>query len=105
MCQKQAQRWFEAGAETAEIGKPDLPHLGEEFRFRYVKLLSGASAPKRGQQIGVVEHQPRRGACPMSEQLLALTGLVYDAAGGATSWASVGKDLERLVNAQSASLM
>jgi DNA-binding NarL/FixJ family response regulator len=41
----------------------------------------------------------------MSEQLLALTGLIYDAAGGGTSWATVGKDLERLVNARSASLM
>ena len=41
----------------------------------------------------------------MSERLLALTGLIYDAAGGGTSWAAVGKDLERLVNARSASLM
>jgi PAS domain-containing protein len=41
----------------------------------------------------------------MSDELLALTDLVYDAASGGTPWAAVGKALERLVNARSASLM
>jgi DNA-binding CsgD family transcriptional regulator/PAS domain-containing protein len=41
----------------------------------------------------------------MSDQLLALTDLIYDAASGGTSWTTVGKGLERLVNARSASLM
>ncbi len=41
----------------------------------------------------------------MSDRLLALTELIYDAASGATSWTEVGKGLERLVNARSASLM
>ena len=41
----------------------------------------------------------------MSDQVLALTDLIYDAASGGTPWASVGKGLERLVGATSASLM
>jgi PAS domain-containing protein/DNA-binding CsgD family transcriptional regulator len=42
---------------------------------------------------------------PMSDRLLALTDLIYDAASGGTPWASVGRGLERLVNAGSAALM
>ncbi len=41
----------------------------------------------------------------MSDRLLALTELIYDAASGGTPWAAVGRGLERLVNARSASLM
>ncbi|MBJ6124320.1 helix-turn-helix transcriptional regulator [Microvirga splendida] len=41
----------------------------------------------------------------MSEQLLALTDVIYDAASGGTSWTAVGRGLESLVNARSASLM
>jgi DNA-binding CsgD family transcriptional regulator len=41
----------------------------------------------------------------MSEQLLALTDLIYDAASGGSPWTAVGKGLERLVSATSGSLM
>jgi hypothetical protein len=60
---KQARRWFQAGAETAEIEKPDLLQMGEETCVRYAKLLCGASSPKGRQRIGVIGDQPRRGAC------------------------------------------
>jgi DNA-binding CsgD family transcriptional regulator len=41
----------------------------------------------------------------MSDQVLTLTDLIYDAAAGAAPWTLVGRSLERLVDAQSASLM
>jgi len=60
---------------------------------------------ERTTTVSLEGHLHRREHVLMSDDLLAFADLVYDAASGGATWASVGQGLERLVDARSASLM